>query len=86
MKSVNMLELAKIISNDVEIVGLRPGEKLNEDLINVNEIPFTYIEGNMIYIYNEKNKSDTKLKQGYSSEFAEKMSKKEMKKLIENIQ
>ena len=54
MKSVNMLKLAKLISNDVEIVGLRPGEKLNEDLINVKEIPFTYIENDMIYIYNEK--------------------------------
>ena len=50
MKSVNMLDLAKVISNDVEVVGLRPGEKLNEDLISVKEIPFTYIEDNMIYM------------------------------------
>jgi len=84
MKSVNMLKLAKLISNDVEIVGLRPGEKLNEDLINVKEIPFTYIENDMIYIYNEKNVNDNKLKNGYSSEFAEKMNEQEMRKLIEN--
>ena len=84
MKSVNMLNLAKLISNDVEIVGLRPGEKLNEDLINVKEIPFTYIENDMIYIYNEKNVNDNKLKNGYSSEFAEKMNEQEMRNLIEN--
>jgi FlaA1/EpsC-like NDP-sugar epimerase len=84
MKSVNMLKLAKLISNDVEIVGLRPGEKLNEDLINVKEIPFTYIENDMIYIYNKKNVNDNKLKNGYSSEFAEKMNEQEMRKLIEN--
>ena len=38
---------------DVEILitGLRPGEKLDEDLISVREIPFTYIHDDMIYIY-----------------------------------
>tara|TARA_Y100001973_G_C5205350_1_gene341096 strand:- start:3544 stop:4458 length:915 start_codon:yes stop_codon:yes gene_type:complete len=84
MKSVNMLDLAKVISDDVEIVGLRPGEKLNEDLINVKEIPFTYVEGDMIYIYNEENKNDNRLKQGYSSEFSEKMTIEEMKELVWN--
>ena len=84
MKSVNMLELAKVISADVEIVGLRPGEKLNEDLINVKEIPFTYIEDDMIYIYNVENKNDNRLIQGYSSEFSEKMTVKEMEELVWN--
>ncbi len=84
MKSVNMLELAKVISNDIEIVGLRPGEKLNEDLISEKETPFTYIEDNMIYIYNEKNINDNKLKQGYSSEYAENMTIQEMEKLVWN--
>ena len=85
MKSVNMLQLAKVISDDVEIVGLRPGEKLNEDLVSEKEIPFTYVEDDMIYIYNEKNKNDNKLKQGYSSANAEKMTSKEMEELVWNI-
>jgi hypothetical protein len=38
----------------------------------------------MIYIYNKKNVNDNKLKNGYSSEFAEKMNEQEMRKLIEN--
>tara|TARA_R110002073_G_scaffold226388_1_gene387246 strand:+ start:133 stop:1044 length:912 start_codon:yes stop_codon:yes gene_type:complete len=84
MKSVNMFDLAKVISDDVEIVGLRPGEKLNEDLINVKETPFTYVEDDMIYIYNEENKNDNRLRAGYSSEFSEKMTKEEMKELVWN--
>ena len=85
MKSVNMLELAKVISDDVEIVGLRPGEKLNEDLISDKEIPFTYVHGDMIYIYNQENLDMNKLEKGYSSSTAEKMTEKEMEELVWNI-
>ena len=60
------------------------GEKLNEHLINVKEIPFTYIEDDMIYIYNEENKNSNRLRQGYSSEFSEKMTTEEMEKLVWN--
>ena len=84
MKSVNMLELAKVISDDVEIVGLRPGEKLNEDLISDKEVPFTCVHGDMIYIYNQENLDMNKLERGYSSATAEKMTKEEMKELLWN--
>ena len=33
MKNVVLMDLAKIISNKIHLVGLRPGEELNEDLI-----------------------------------------------------
>ena len=84
MKSVNMFDLAKVISDDIEIVGLRPGEKLDEDLISVREIPFTYIHDDMIYIYNQENLDMNTLEKGYSSETAEKMTQKEMRELIWN--
>ena len=84
MKSVNMLDLAKVISDNVQVVGLRPGEKLDEDLISVREIPFTYIHDDMIYIYNQENLDENKLKQGYSSVSAEKMTKEEMEELVWN--
>jgi FlaA1/EpsC-like NDP-sugar epimerase len=79
-----MFDLAKVISDDVEIVGLRPGEKLNEDLISVREIPFTYIHDDMIYIYNQENLDENRLRHGYSSVSAERMTKEEMKELVWN--
>ena len=41
MKSVNMYKLAKTISDKIEIVGKRAGEKINEKLISESELPFT---------------------------------------------
>ena len=84
MKSVNMLDLAKVISDDVEIVGLRPGEKLNEDLVSDKEVPFTYVHGDMIYIYNQENLDMNKLEKGYSSATAEKMTREDMEELLWN--
>ena len=87
MKSVNMMDVAKTIAyegyiSDIEVVGKRPGEKVNEDLISDKEIPFTYVHGDMIYIYNQENLDENRLRQGYSSLSAEKMTIKEMKELI----
>ena len=48
MKCVNMLDLAKVISEDVEIMGKRAGEKTNEDLIAEHELPYTYVRANNI--------------------------------------
>ena len=61
---------------------MRPGEKLNEDLVSDKEVPFTYVHGDMIYIYNQENLDMNKLEKGYSSANAEKMTKKEMERLV----
>ena len=87
MKSVNMMEVAETIAYEgfiskLEVVGKRPGEKVNEDLISESETPYTYIEGDMIYIYNKENKGTNKLTEGYSSASAEKMNEIEIKDLI----
>ena len=82
MKCVNMLDLAKAISNDIEIVGKRPGEKTDEDLISEREISRTFIYGDDIHIRTEKNEEDNKLSEPYNSASAEKMTTKEIEKLV----
>jgi len=82
MKCVNMLDLAKVISDDIEVVGKRPGEKTDEDLISEREISNTFIYGDDIHIRMEKNEGNNKLSEPYNSASAEKMTKEEMEKLV----
>ena len=82
-KSVNMYSLAEIISDDIEIVGDRPGEKVDEDLINEKEIAYSYVYDDFIRLEKDKNVHyDTRLSEPYTSLTAEKMTHKEMEKLI----
>jgi FlaA1/EpsC-like NDP-sugar epimerase len=83
MRCVNMLDLAKAISEDVEVVGRRPGEKVDEDLVSEHELDYTYVIGNDIHIRTEKNDGDNKLDVPYNSKSAKKMSQKEIKEIVE---
>ena len=82
MKCVNMLDLAKVISDDIEIVGKRPGEKTDEELISEREISRTFIYGDDIHIRMDENESDNKLDRPYNSVSAEHMTEEEMEKLV----
>tara|TARA_Y100001963_G_scaffold147113_1_gene222978 strand:+ start:3606 stop:4508 length:903 start_codon:yes stop_codon:yes gene_type:complete len=82
MKCVNMFDLAKVISDDIEVVGKRPGEKTDEDLISEREISRTFIYGDDIHIRMEKNKDNNKLSEPYNSASAEHMTKEEIEKLV----
>ena len=84
MKCVNMLDLAKVVSNDkpIEIVGKRPGEKTDEDLVSEREITRTFIYGDDIHIRMDENEGDNKLDRPYNSASAEKMTEEEMRKLV----
>jgi len=82
MKCVNMLDLAMTISDKVEIVGKRPGEKTDEDLVSKNEINRTYLYGDDIHIRMEENEQDNKLTEPYNSKSAQKMTEEEMKELV----
>ena len=78
MKSINVKELAHTISDNVRVVGMRPGEKLNEILISSGEVPYTFVDGKFITIRKYKNKNKNTLDGEYSSENAEFMTKKEI--------
>ena len=82
MKNVNLLELAKSLSDkEVEIIGKRPGEKLNETLISKKELPFTsVVDDGYVFISTEKQKNN--LPQEHASSNAEWMSVTELEELI----
>tara|TARA_B100000214_G_scaffold9116_1_gene6605 strand:+ start:171 stop:1079 length:909 start_codon:yes stop_codon:yes gene_type:complete len=84
MKCVNMLDLANVIvrTEHIEIVGKRPGEKTDEDLISEREIARTFIYGDDIHIRMDENEGDNKLDRPYNSVSAEKMTEEEMRKLV----
>ena len=45
-------DLTKVIQDDVQIVGKRPGEKLNETLISESELKYTHRDPNdYIFIF-----------------------------------
>ena len=53
MKTVNLYKLAKIVSDDIKEIGLRPGEKLYEELISKKELPYRCRW--RLHIYSSKN-------------------------------
>ena len=82
MQTVNLYKLAKLISNDIEHIGLRPGEKLYEVLISQKELPYTYVDNDHITIKTNKNTEINTLDKPYSSETANEMSEKDMVEMI----
>ena len=86
MKKVEMNQLAKQISNKIEIIGLRPGEELDENLISNKELRYTRVEKDFIFIENKENPNKkSQLKKPLSSKNAEKMSLTELKSLISYV-
>lgn len=81
---VNIQELALLLSENINITGAVTGEKLYEDLISENELPYTKIlPNNTVLITVSKNPAiDTRLKNPYNANTAPKMSILQMKELI----
>jgi UDP-glucose 4-epimerase len=84
MKYANMLDLAKVVSKDVRIIGSRPGESTEAYLISEGELPYTYVfDNDYIMIKEEENKGKNKLDMSISTLNAKRMVRREIKKLLE---
>lgn len=83
MKSVSMLKLAEVMSDEYVIVGLKPGEKLSETLISITELSYSYIEDEYIFIKKDINPNmETMLKYPLASDTADFMDEHELRELI----
>ena len=82
LKSVNMLRLANAISDDIVLVGLRPGEKLDERLVSTHELEYTHCVDDLILIKQQLNKGTNKLTEEYSSSNAQQMTDDEIQELL----
>ena len=82
MKNVNLLELANTLSDkEVEIIGKRPGEKLNETLISKKELPYTVVLDEYVFIL-QTQEEGLNLTKEHSSVTAETMSADDLEKLV----
>jgi FlaA1/EpsC-like NDP-sugar epimerase len=82
MRTVNMLRLAESISSNIEIIGKRPGEKLDENLINEKELPYTHLLDDWIILFNTIQPKSVNLKKELSSQTATKMNNQDINKLL----
>lgn len=83
LKSVNLLSLAQCLSSQIDIIGKRAGENLNETLVSENELPRTYLDHDYIMIKSRENPVEkNQLAQELSTMLAEKMNVSEMQNVI----
>jgi len=88
MKSVKMIDLAHAISKNTEVVGLRPGEKMFEDLISRSELNKAYyIDDNYIVLseYGFDKFGISRLDEPLNSDTAEKMTENDICDILEDV-
>jgi UDP-N-acetylglucosamine 4,6-dehydratase len=83
LKQVNILALAKAISDNVVVVGTRAGERQHEALVSRDEVPRSRVIGDYVRIGTAINPDPaTRFNTETSSESAERMSDAEIKELL----
>lgn len=86
IKAVNLFDVAMSISNKIDVVGKRPGERLDEALISKEELSFAKVYDDYILIQSEKNTNKNKPKKTMHSLHSEKMNAVEIKQLINYVE
>lgn len=90
LKSINMFETAKLVSNKIKISGIRQGEKLHETLISRLENNDIYEFNNTFVIVPKCNKEYKKLKKiegiEYNSKDNKFINENEIKNIWRNIE
>lgn len=83
LKAVNLLSLAQCLSEQIDIIGKRPGENLNEILVSEDELSRTYLDQDYIMIKSLKNPVEkNQLSRELSTAQTEKMDDSKMQNLI----
>jgi UDP-N-acetylglucosamine 4,6-dehydratase len=83
MKTLKIYDLAMCLSDKVDVVGIRKGEKLFENLVSEKELPFTeIIEDDYVLIRNSQTPVDKRLNTVINSLTAEEMNKDQIKNLL----
>ena len=80
MKVVNVAELARCISTNMNVIGIRPGEQLEECLYNIEESSRAKITGDFVRIGQEVVREAV---MDYTTETAERMTPEELDELIQ---
>ena len=85
LRTVFMIDLAKKISSDVQMVGRRPGEKLNEGLVSLSEISYSRDLGDNIKIFGVPTAVGDRLSCPYNTKTAKPMADEEMEALLNEV-
>ncbi len=86
MKKILLKDLANEISKKIEIIGLRPGEELSENLISNQELKYTRLEKDFIFINKTINTNiNSRLSESLSSDNATLMNPNELKEMISYV-
>lgn len=96
MPSLNIVDLAEVMieefaplfshkKEDIKIkyIGKRSGEKMSEELMTKEELPYAVDKGNLIIIKSEYNKDFKELK--YNSDLVDKLSKESIRMIVKEF-
>ncbi len=85
LSAISILQLAKLISDRVEITGIGPGEKMHECLVSRNELCRTFDYGDhfiVIPLMSNREQGKSMVQESFTSDKARRMTEEEMRALL----